>query len=487
MRVLPVLAVLLLVPGCMGQAADDAGRAPGMGAPADRWVLDCTLGAHERATAPWAHPCMARASHGPAPKQETWLAINPTDARNVVIGAKDVDPAYSSKCVWNGVFVTHDGGATWRDVHIGGTYAERQADPASPYFGYDCNTDPMFQFTKDGALHYLVEVYHFLGQEYNTPTHDLLGQPGLLGWKILLATSHDGGDTWPDVITYQPDLVHPTDYSRMAVVPTTQSILSVIGSTSGGCHLLASRDGGKSADLFRVPLTTSGDAPCQAIAASPAGTVVVAGPGAGGPTEGGSGVVFARSTDDGRTFLDANVGFRFKDIRQFAESEARVGSGLELAYDLTEGPRKGTLYALYDAADLDEADVFVRSSTDDGRTWSPASRVNDDNTTSHQWMGNLAVAGDGSVHVFYMDKRHDPAHRLIDVTHAVSADGGQTWRNERVTAVSFDGDLGRHQSGAPFIGDYIGVAALGNEVWAGFPEASNGKETVVAAARSVLR
>jgi hypothetical protein len=102
-------------------------------------------------------------------------------------------------------------------------------------------------------------------------------------------------------------------------------------------------------------------------------------------------------------------------------------------------------------------------------------------------MGNLAVAGDGSVHVFFLDKRHDPQHRLIDVTHAVSLDGGATWRNERVTAVSFDGDLGRHQSGAPFIGDYIGVAAHGNEVWAGVPEASNGKETVVAAARSVLR
>jgi hypothetical protein len=477
MRSLPVaLGLLLLLAGCVGKTAAPS-TPQGL---AGIWALDCTLGAHERAAAPWAHDCLARASHGPAPKQETWIAINPTDPRNVVIGAKDVDPAYSSKCVWNGVFVTHDGGASWRDVHIGGTYAERQADPTSPYFGYDCNTDPMFQFTKDGALHYLVEVYHFLGQEYNTPTHDVLGQPGLLGWKILLATSTDGGDTWPQVIAYQNDLVHPTDYSRMAVSPATQSILSVIGSTSGGCHLLASRDGGKSADLFRVPLTQGGDAPCQAIAGSPAGTIVIAG-GGGAPTEGGAGIVFARSTDDGRSFLDANVGFRHKAIQQFTESEARVGSGLELAYDLTEGPRTGTLYA------LDEADVFVRASKDDGRTWGAASRVNDDNGTSHQWLGNLAVAGDGSVHAFFLDKRHDPRHRLVDVTHAVSRDGGATWSNERVTAVSFDGDLGRHQSGAPFIGDYIGVAAQGGEVWAGVPEASNGKETVIAAARSVLR
>src|ERR1041385_1395031 len=267
---LPLLAALLLA-GCSSHpSASVTPEHPALSG----WALDCSLGPATRADADpaWAQDCMARASKGPAPKQETWLAINPTDPLNVVIGAKDVDPAYSSKCVWNGVFVTHDGGKTWRDVHIGGTYAERQADPTSPYFSYDCNTDPMFQFTADGALHYGVEVYHFLGTDYNTPTHDLLGQPGLLGWKILLATSHDGGDTWPDVVTYQPDLVHPTDYSRMAVSPTTQSIVEAIGSTSGGCHILASRDGGKTADVFRIPLTAKGDVPCNAIAASPTGT-----------------------------------------------------------------------------------------------------------------------------------------------------------------------------------------------------------------------
>jgi hypothetical protein len=96
------------------------------------------------------------------------------------------------------------------------------------------------------------------------------------------------------------------------------------------------------------------------------------------------------------------------------------------------------------------------------------------------------VAGDGSVHAFFMDKRYDPQHKLIDITHAWSADGGKTWRNERVTNVSFDGDLGRHQEGFPFIGDYIGAAAAGSDVWGAFPDASNGNTTVVAAAH-VLR
>src|ERR1041385_3811949 len=484
MRLLLVAAVAaLLAAGCFGKGP--AAPAPAAADALGGWHLDCSLGLRTLAGADpaWPQACEARASKGPGPKQETWAAINPTDPLNVVIGAKDVDPAYSSQCVWNGVFVTHDGGATWKDVHIGGTYAERQTDPTNPFFGYDCNTDPMFQFTADGALHYGVEIYHFLGREYNTPTHDILAQPGLLGWKILLATSHDGGDTWPDVITYQPDLVHPTDYSRMAVSPTTQSIVEAIGSTSGGCHILASRDGGKTADVFRIPLTAKGDVPCNAIAASPTGTYVLVG-GSLGVGE-AQGPALPPSTDDGRAWADSNVGFDFKGISQFSESKARVGSGIELAYDLTGGPDKGTLYALYDAADRDEADVFVRSSKDDGRTWSDAALVNQDPAGAHQFNGNLAVAGDGSLHAFWMDKRYDPKHTRIDIVHGVSTDAGATWSNERVTTVNWDGDLGRHQSGAPFIGDYIGVAALGPDVWAGVPDSSEGKETAIAAIHAV--
>ena len=127
----------------------------------------------------------------------------------------------------------------------------------------------------------------------------------------------------------------------------------------------------------------------------------------------------------------------------------------------------------------------MRSSKDDGRTWSDAALVNQDPAGAHQFNGNLAVAGDGSLHAFWMDKRYDPTHTRIDIVHGVSTDAGATWSNERVTTVSFDGDLGRHQSGAPFIGDYIGVAALGADVWAGVPDSSEGKETAIAAIHAV--
>jgi hypothetical protein len=156
---------------------------------------------------------------------------------------------------------------------------------------------------------------------------------------------------------------------------------------------------------------------------------------------------------------------------------------VELAYDLTNGSRAGTLYAVYPAKTPQaDAAIFLRSSKDDGKTWSDPVQVSDANSTGHHFMSNIAVAGDGSVHVFYMDTSYDPGNTLLGVTHAVSLDGGLTWHTERVSTVLFNGDLGVHQNKFPFIGDYMGVAAVGDHVWAGFPDSSNGQTTVVAAA-----
>lgn len=492
MRAALLLLLVLLAAGCVSPTATTPPDDVTTRASLNGWSVDCAIGAASKVVnATWKQDCIARASKSPGSKSENWIAINPKDPKNIVIGAKDLNPESSKGCVWNGVFVTHDGGLTWKDVVIGGKYADR--DPTSPYFGYACNTDPDFQFTSDGKLHYAVEMYGFLGQSAQSPTGAVPVVGGLTdGYKILLATSSDGGDTWPQVITYQPDMVVVTDYSRMTINPVSNAIIEAIGSDGGfRCHVLVSKDGGQSA-MPPVDVQTQYGPPCNsgagtAIAVSPKGVVtLVGGDATGDPaasvTGSGGQPIVVRSTDDGLTWLDSNAGFTYKPISAFKESKYRVGSVIELAYDLTKGPSAGTLYACYPAADRDEADIFLRSSKDDGKTWSDAVRVNDDEAGSHQWMCNLGVAGDGSVHVFFMDKRYDPEHKLVDATHAVSFDGGKTWANERLTTVSWDGDLGRHQEGFPFIGDYIGVACFQDDCWAGFPDTSDGVTASTAAA-----
>lgn len=444
------------------------------------WALDCTLGSYE--SGPWHQDCVARASHTQGSKTEIWLAVNPTDPNNVVLGAKDLNPESSDNCVWNGVSVTKDGGMTWTDVTIGGRFADRQ--PAEPFFGYACNTDPMFAFSADGTLHYGVEMYN-LGPNIQTPQGEA-GNPA--GWKVLLATSRDGGLSWPQVITFWNDLLTITDYSRMAVSPSSGTLFEAINTAGAGftCSLLSSRDEGMTAEppLEVTPPEAAGRSFCRALAAGPDGTLVVAfrelDPAA--PEIETGRTWFVRSTDDGQTWIDANEGFTFDPVSDFEENEFRTGTNLEMAY-AQGGPSAGTLYAIYASDEAGNADVSARWSTDHGATWSGAVRVNDDAGSNDQWMPNVVVASDGSVHAFFMDKRHDAGNKLIDMTHAWSEDGGMTWSNERVTTRSFDGDLGVHQDGYPFIGDYLGIGAAGDEVWGGFPDASRGDVPVTAAAR----
>lgn len=465
------------------------------------WQVDCLQGGYSQLQdASWAQRCEARASHTEGAKQEMWLAVNPADPNNVVVAAKDLNPDSSPGCVWNGLGVTHDGGKTWKDVVIGGKYADRT--PTDPFYGYACNTDPDFRFTSDGALHYGVEMYN-VGNNGPCLNPDGSGLTCLTpGFKVLLATSRDGGDTFPDVITFLPDLGVVSDFSRMTVNPKTQSVVEAIGSlgplalAGPGCAVLRSTDSGKSAQppVFvatqdGVPCGSSGD---TAIAGSPDGTLVlVGGAFTTAPNGGLSGndvqPIVVRSTDDGLIWTDSNAGFTFKPIPgQFSESDYRITNNVELAYDLSGGAHRGTLYATYAASDRDDADIYVVASTDDGKTWSAPVLVNSDPAGTHQWMPNVAVAGDGSVHVVFMDKSQDPNGTLISMTHAFSLDGGKTWTSQTLSTVPYDGNLGRHQEGFAFIGDYLGLDCVKTDCWAGFPDASNGKMTVMATAHMHL-
>src|SRR5690242_2058170 len=106
-----ILAVSLLaaavLAGCAGTTTETSTSSTGPAAAG--WHLDCMLGSYERALSrnatgnmTWPQDCVARASHTPATKAEMWLAINPTNPNNVVVGSKDKNPEMSQACVWNG-------------------------------------------------------------------------------------------------------------------------------------------------------------------------------------------------------------------------------------------------------------------------------------------------------------------------------------------------------------------------------------------------
>ncbi|MCA1818821.1 MAG: glycoside hydrolase [Halobacteriales archaeon] len=272
-------------------------------------------------------------------------------------------------------------------------------------------------------------------------------------------SSHDGGLTWPEA---QPILrgdgyaISP-DHPWLVVNPKTDTVHVAFLDYIGGnrCYVVNVRPG----QVETVPILVPGGAGCLQAAVLSDGTLVVSGDGA----VAGGGQWFAASSDDGHTFSAPVSGFALPPF----------------AY-LTADPRPGNL-TLYGVA-ADGKEVVLHASGDAGRTWRPP-------VTLHKSDGDvslpkLAVAADGSLHVFFLDAGYDPGH--LDASHAWSTDGGATWSVERLTTKSWDPQMSHHQNGdAGWVGDYLGADAGPDAVWAAFPDGSLGEAPSLAVAKVV--
>ena len=85
----------------------------------------------------------------------------------------------------------------------------------------------------------------------------------------------------------------------------------------------------------------------------------------------------------------------------------------------------------------DVIDVFYRRSTDNGATWEPEIRLNDDATTNDNFMPTISVGEDDTLVATWYDRRLDPNNYLFDYYMTFSRDGGQTWEpNSRISDIS---------------------------------------------------
>lgn len=496
----PALALMPLLAGCLTTptpGAPPGGPAPGPEAPTVLYRPVCDI-------SNWADACTVRASPNESPsKAEIDLAVNPLDPMNVVVGSKDLDRS-ASNCVWAVPQFTKDGGRTWETVILGGTRQERMADPQNPLFGWECITDPIMAFDEDGILYYPLQAYNTASGGPTCPHEGAVGMLpiGLLagcGSAFLLARSGDGGATYDRIIPMAvgDGSVVFHDYPRMLVNPATGTVSTVwnaIGNAGGNPWVVSTRDQGESVE--GPVIVAAPDAPrttffASGFAADREGTVFMTitklsvqdflafAAGQGPET---LPVHLAVSRDDARSFGGFARIFEVTPIDcPLPNSEFRCGTRIELAADTSGGPRDGRLYAVWDDGRNGNADIFAAWSDDDGATWSEPVRVNQDNTTHAQWMPRAEVGPDGTLHILYLDRQHDPGDKLYDATHAWSLDGGATWHNQRITSASSDGDLGVHQNGFPFIGDYVGIDIVGDHVYLGFPSTVTGKAEIAVA------
>jgi hypothetical protein len=495
-----LLAFLLTAPlaGCLGTAPQSSTTGPGAAATGP-YRLDCGL-------SNWNETCLALASPNDSPsKAEVDIAVNPANPLNVFVASKDLDRK-ASDCVWAVGQYTMDGGRHWNTTYVGGPLAERS--PTSTLYGWHCITDPILQYEPDGTLHYSLQAYKYdpAGLPSQQDPLGLTSIPPEMGY-MFHAISHDGGRTFPTIFVQHAgdETVIFHDYMRMGHNPRTGTVFTIWNQLTGaGVNAPVAGGVGTGASVPVLVAVKHGQAtpqppyyfPNQANGADVNGQGISLGESAVvGANDGtvyawlagfnsGGRAVLATSTDDGATFTDPVQVWSFTPMEGFNNTKFRTGTSVEMAVDNSGGAHNGCLYALWggrESGTVGQSDAYVRVSCDKGATWTLPILVNTLHREDGQFMARVSVDGRGTVHAIYFTRAYDPGHRLLDAEHAYSTDGGQTWTQERLTMRSFDGDLGIHQNGFPFIGDYIGISSAGDDTWMGFPDTMTGRSEIAVA------
>jgi hypothetical protein len=161
-----------------------------------------------------------------------------------------------------------------------------------------------------------------------------------------------------------------------------------------------------------------------------------------------------------------------------AQSERSIDAEAGVVWDATGGPFNDRIYLVYTDETVNEnndTDILMRTSTDDGETWSAPVRVNDDATTNSQFLPYVALdPTTGTVAVGFHDCRNDNGIPGSGGTNMIpnddaeyygtfSTDGGATWAPNRRLSGGFS-NATDSANGIDF-GDYVGLSAFGGKLY----------------------
>jgi hypothetical protein len=174
------------------------------------------------------------------------------------------------------------------------------------------------------------------------------------------------------------------------------------------------------------------------------------------------GLVFTKSTNGGISFTPNHVvtsipgGWAF-DIPGISRCNGLPITACDTSYAFT----RGNIYICWgdQRNGTDNSDVFLIKSTDGGNSWGQVKKVNNDNTTRHQffpWMTIDQTTG----HLFFIFyDRRSTVENATDVYIAESIDGGETFNNFKISQSSFT------PRSDVFFGDYSSIASFNRKVY----------------------
>jgi hypothetical protein len=405
---------------------------------------------------------------------EVSIAINPANPDNIVGTSLQYGVPRQQPRVSNYVYVSMDGGNSWKTVASQNAQALTQCDDA-------------VTFSRDGIAYH--SYISFEGIRVPRPKRAVSG--------ILISSSANGGLTWNDPVPAINHLNSVTPFEDKPYVVTDNELDSlnkgnvylswtrfdVYGSSNTEDHsqiyFSRSTDKGKTFSMpFRIS-DTGGD--CLDSDNTVEGAVPVVG--SKGEVyvvwAGPKGLVFKKSVDGGLTFAKDKViagmpGGWDMSIKGIDRSNGMPVTGV----DTSVGARRGTIYVNWIDERNGDPDVFLASSVDGGETWSAPARVNDDalKNGKEQFFTWMAVDPmDGSVNIIFYDRR-DAQGTRTKLTLARSTNGGRTFVNYKLNQEPFACNE------KVFFGDYISIAAYNGRVVPMYTHFINDKELAVSVA-----
>jgi Neuraminidase (sialidase) len=170
---------------------------------------------------------------------------------------------------------------------------------------------------------------------------------------------------------------------------------------------------------------------------------------------GPEGIVFDRSTDQGKTWLKEDVFVSdFPGGWNYSIPGISRSNGLPITACDTSGlTYNGTIYINWtdQRNGEDDTDVWIVRSSDGGDTWSQPIRVNDDEEGKQQFFSWMDIdQSNGYIYIVFYDRRHHN-DRQTDVYLARSTDGGLSFENYLISESPFVPNSGI------FFGDYTNI------------------------------
>jgi len=389
----------------------------------------------------------------PGNEAEDAIAVNPTSPSNVVAMSTLPDVVAGLA-----VGVTFDGGQTWSRRVIG------------------ASGDPLGEICCDQQL-----AWDRFGNLWMTY---LLNTSG----DVLVALSTDGGLTF----TKAADIATNGDQPSIAVGPNS-------------VWVSYTRTPGKQIQAFGAPVTgldrfgtfsapenvpSPGNGDYGDTAVGPAGQVMVTYQNAVNG-QGGTNIYTAvdpdglRSAGFGKPTLVTHShvgGFDFIA----AQPDRSIDAEANLAYDDSGGAHTGRVYLVWTQEtpnESDNTDIMLQRSDNNGATWSPAIKLNDDRTSNSQYDPSVSLdQTSGNVALSWYDTRNDLGTGGSGDTDGIPNDDFQIWATDSTNggttfAPNFQVSQGTSNAidADSFfdVGDYTHAAFVSGTFWPAWSDNSN--------------